>query len=66
MTKVKNVSEFKTVAARSRAIGQLRKKGFNYFVCYTSEKNKAAIQYSKSTSKWFRKYAKRGLLITGA
>jgi len=65
MNKTKNVVEFKTRAARSRAINQLRKKGYNYFVCYESDKKQIMLQFSKSTSRWFKKYAKRGVLITG-
>jgi len=64
--KTKNIADYKTKAARSRAISKLRKQGFNYFVCYDNEKNKPSLQFAKSNSRWFKKYAKRGVLITGA
>ncbi len=65
--KAKNITEFKTKAARSRAISKLRKQGYNYFVCYDGAKDKPALQFAKAKqSVWFKKYAKRGVLITGA
>ena len=65
--KAKNIVEFSTKAARSRAITKLHKQGYNYFVCYDGEKDKPTLQFAKAKeSRWFKKYAKRGVLITGA
>ena len=56
---------FKTIAARKRAITLLRKRGFNYFVCYEDKKLRFALQFTKSNAKWVRENSKRGVWISG-
>ena len=38
---------YKTVADRDRAIAQLKKHGYNYFVCYRDTRAEFALDYAR-------------------
>ena len=61
----KNVSAFKTIAARSRAITQLKKKGFNYFVIYQGKHGEPTLQYTHSDSAWVKSKCTDGAFVSG-